>query len=615
MGFAKDGNLYVPVIETLRPFGLHDVPHFRSHRDDSWRQEHYEWAEELKEHRRKLHALCEKDKDAQQDELELCAADRAYWATMWVNIEESRKLTGRDKGIHGNIPFTPFWYQIYMWDWMDEIIFNDEWPDDGFISKSRGLGISWAGMIYATHGWLFDHPFDPFFTSRVEDLVDKPNNKHALFYKFDYILQRLPGWMAPRLRKKIEHTHLNRLNPWNGNTLIGAATTKVAGVAGRGTFSWADETARVKEYALMHEALTGTTEHRIGCTTETWEFQTEWWDEWHAAYAIDSRSVIQLEWWFKPSWDKEWEKRERRRFAKNPEKFDQEYGRDPAAASSNLVYPFAKDAPIRRGRGYEREEDVLVGMDPGRKDLCAIAVCQPEYTAEGTKLIWVESFERSTMPAELYAHYLTGEPPRQGKEGEPADLCWGITTPRDHDAMAFFRQIPWERMMFFGDPAGYAQETATGKSVYQIIAVKSYELRMRQWERWSKGDLRGAPKWVRDRINAGKPLPEPDGVYFAVRWDKRDFESRRNAHREVLQKSEFADTAGAERIRQAHSQHRFNKSGTKHEHTDASNLVSACEFIATAVAVDLHRREEVDEETGYSTERPMIFDLAMEAVT
>lgn len=599
-----DSGLYVPRIVGLPP-GLDVVPHPKSGQGDQWRREHFEWVDEVAEYRKRLRRACARDQDAQQDELKLCANSVAYWAAMWVHVEESRHLRGRAKGRLGRIAIAPYWYQVSMWDWMDKIIFDDDWPDDGFISKSRTTGVSWGGVIHTQHGWLFKYPFDVIYTSRVEDLVDKPLSKTSLFYKFDYIQSLLPAFMAPRQVPKVNRQHLLIQNDWNGNVVEGWSATKQSGVGGRGTYCWMDELARAKYARAMHEAMHGTAEHIVACSTETREVSDEWEQLWHAARDEDSRSVFELEYWYKPEYDKEWEARERKRWVNNPGGFEREYGRDPAGGATDLVYPFARDIKIVPGLGYDRDEDVLVSIDPGRRDACATVIAQPDYSGPETAIVWLDCYERTAMMSDFYAHIYTGEEP------DAADPYYGLFNNRDFEYLRMFRDFPWDRLQWFGDPAG-KQQTITGQSFYHQLGVKTAQLRERQYARW-RLDPTDAPKWVRDRIAAQRPIPLPYGIVVVYDWDRRDFESRRNALRAVIKQSKGADRGGVRRIIEAMAKQRFNLSGLGHQHGESSNVVAACEYLAQAVSIDLQKVEAVDDQE-IAVEGSAIYDLAMEAV-
>src|SRR5262245_59068818 len=159
MPYRADGS-YEPTIPGLPP-ELERVPAYRSRSDAAWRGEYPEWHRAVLEFRRERQATCHEDPEARSDELILCANSPNYFATVWGTVQESRHGKGERRRRVGAIPYVPYAYQVQYVDWKHEIIFNEEWPDDGFVSKSRGVGITWAEVIDASHGWLFYEAWDP----------------------------------------------------------------------------------------------------------------------------------------------------------------------------------------------------------------------------------------------------------------------------------------------------------------------------------------------------------------------------------------------------------------------------------------------------------------------
>lgn len=127
------------------------------------------------------------------------------------------------------------------WDWQDEAI--DElygYMRDGGkvqIKKSREVGGTWIILGCGLALWLFTPMNTGLVTSRKEELVDKKGNPVTLYWKLDFMLNRLPGWGIPEFNRTDRHLE----NKWNGSVISGEATTIDAGRGDRRDWAFCDE--------------------------------------------------------------------------------------------------------------------------------------------------------------------------------------------------------------------------------------------------------------------------------------------------------------------------------------------------------------------------------------
>lgn len=89
------------------------------------------------------------------------------------------------------------------------------------IKKSRDMGASWMLCTLFEWRWHFRDGQSFLLVSRNEDYVDKPGNSKCLFWKIDYLLKNLPGWLLPRFTR----TNLRLTNDENGSAIDGESTT------------------------------------------------------------------------------------------------------------------------------------------------------------------------------------------------------------------------------------------------------------------------------------------------------------------------------------------------------------------------------------------------------
>lgn len=110
------------------------------------------------------------------------------------------------------------------------------------VEKSRQMGASWLFALVIQYCWLFKQGQNFLMLSRSDEYVDRSNEPKSLFYKLDFINNNLPKWMLPAGWDKRKHRLVKRLvNPANGNTIVGEATTEDSGRGGTFTAVLHDE--------------------------------------------------------------------------------------------------------------------------------------------------------------------------------------------------------------------------------------------------------------------------------------------------------------------------------------------------------------------------------------
>ena len=120
-------------------------------------------------------------------------------------------------------------------------------------TKSRDMGASWMLDAVVLWMWLYRKNGVFLVVSRIAELVDSENSD-SLFWKIDFILDRLPSWLKPA---KHVRRDMHFGNPETGSAINGVATTKGVGVGGRCTAMLVDEFSRIP-VAEANEILQGT---------------------------------------------------------------------------------------------------------------------------------------------------------------------------------------------------------------------------------------------------------------------------------------------------------------------------------------------------------------------
>lgn len=195
-----------------------------------------------------------------------------------------------DRGKKGNLPFI-------TWDWQDKNImqFNHSMLHGGKyqIKKSRDVGATWIILGCGLNLWLFTPNIMGLVTSRKEELVDKKGNPDCLYWKLDYMIERLPDWVIPDYHRAERHLE----NKWNGSVIDGEATVESVGKGGRRTWAFCDEFPAVKhsDAEAIERALTDTAGCRLFLGTS--EYQSHPFSKMGRQEGVEK---IALGWWLHP---------------------------------------------------------------------------------------------------------------------------------------------------------------------------------------------------------------------------------------------------------------------------------------------------------------------------
>ncbi len=163
-----------------------------------------------------------------------CRADFFFWLNTFVWTINQKRPQPRKK-----LPFISYPYQDKGFD---VILDSLEQAFDVSVEKSRQMGASWMFDVVIDWCWLYRRGQNFLLLSRSDEYVDRSNEPKSLFWKLDYIHTHLPMWMMPPGWDRKKHRLVKRIiNPANGNTMVGEATTEDSGRGGTFTAVLLDE--------------------------------------------------------------------------------------------------------------------------------------------------------------------------------------------------------------------------------------------------------------------------------------------------------------------------------------------------------------------------------------
>jgi hypothetical protein len=535
-----------------------------------WRDEWYAWRDRLIKHRRDARIRCDEEHPNHREhrlvERIRCQRDPAYFLAVWGWIHEPRPKTRGS----GELAFTPYAFQVELLRWIEQQMaaapgLGSE--GDGLVSKSRDMGATWLFCAYVLHGWLFKKPFNANLISRKEDLVDKPLWPDAMFYKIDYLHDRLPEWLRPPgYVAKLHRFKMTMHNPSNGNVISGESTTTQSGRGGRYTLGLVDEAAFVDDLNLVAGTLVNSTDHLFLVSSESNEKGEDFKER---RLYMPRQSVRELDWWLHPDHDEQWYAWQKER-APTPEGFAREVERNPDAGFGEKVYPGSEsivtgDFPYEPGMSYD------FSIDPGYDDETAFHLIALDPRT-GRHRVFASYMNKHQEP-EFYAHVLAGV-----YADEYDFRSYGVFDT--DELMRLTATLPLPTLLC-GDP--YGGNKVTGRdSWYTKFELAYYRLRQSQ--------MPTGPKAVRKNFLT----------------EARTYQGRRTAFMSLLRVMDFDANPGVERALHSIQTYRFETIDRPRQseqltpkHTVASHPVTAFEY--WAVNQEMTRIVNVRDLTPYKS--------------
>lgn len=105
---------------------------------------------------------------------------------------------------HADCPHRPF----VLWEFQEDAarsLLGSIGKKDRLIEKSRDMGATWVCLSVFLWRWMFRKGQAFLIGSRKQDYVDAPGDPTCLFWKMDYFLEKLPGWLRPNMTRTAMH--------------------------------------------------------------------------------------------------------------------------------------------------------------------------------------------------------------------------------------------------------------------------------------------------------------------------------------------------------------------------------------------------------------------------
>lgn len=324
----------------------------------------------------------------------------------------------------------------------------------GLVDKARDVGFSFTTIGWIVWHWLFDDGFNAKIGSRKEEYVDKKGDPDCLFYKAEYMLNRLPNWLLPPgfdMAKNRRFMMIDR--PDKPNTISGESANPDFGRAGRQSFVLMDEFgfwpwARPSWEACgesAHFRLAGTTPPPSGTGSHAYKLR---------AGQSGRVEVFTFDYTAVPWKDSRWIQQAKE--GKSEDEFKREVMRSYQGSTSSRVYAKEWYLVKRDDRlTYNPDLPLYVSMDFGYDGLAII------WWQKNHKTNWnyvIDAYWNKNQPIDFYLPFISGTI-GQGYKYE----TWELKLIAKHKE--------WKRpTAYFGDPDVKKRSLETGRSLRDYLS-------------------------------------------------------------------------------------------------------------------------------------------------
>lgn len=295
--------------------------------NEMWR----EWVPEVMAHRatvaRETTEKWRGQQAAREAEALRVKQDGRYWLSTYGAIYEAKDqdqpgeeddwvTEDPEKASGWVLPFVPYLFQLYYWDWQMKAFRTRGAKGDTAVVKTRQMGMSNMACAIFNWAWMVRKPFQGRLLSRKEELVDETNNPDSLFWKLKLQLSAQPEWLlqafAPGFDWRRDYMQASLTNPANFNHLAGESTNATAGRGGTATAILLDEYAFMRGGAGIWTATRPSTYHRIAISTVHMKFGPHFYNLIHSP-AESQPAIMTIPYWLHPDHGDAWLEQERLR--------------------------------------------------------------------------------------------------------------------------------------------------------------------------------------------------------------------------------------------------------------------------------------------------------------
>jgi hypothetical protein len=364
------------------------------------------------------------EQEQRQKEDSKCKEDIAYFASTLKTFDP--RTSKKD------LKFELYPFQI---DYANKLIEKIKTGEDGFVEKSRDMGVSWVTLLVIYWFWKFNKDFQCLLGSRKEEYVDDWTMK-SLFPKIEYFIKCDPT--PPNYERK----YMQLINKDNGSVIQGESANANFSRAGRYNVIFFDEFPFWPFQQSSWESAGDATPCRLAVGTPSPQ----------PTYAKSLRNsgiveVITLHWTLHPKKDQVWYEKEKGR--RTAEETARELDINWEGSLEGIVFPEHVNCVFGK-YPYIPEWPLYVSWDFG---LDGTAIGWWQKNPQTGKWRRIESYFKTNKPIHYFLPFF-GHPIEAGM----------LYTQSDLDLISKVKD--YQKASHFGDPD-------VGKRSYQTKEMTS----------------------------------------------------------------------------------------------------------------------------------------------
>lgn len=430
-----------------------------------------------------LNEECEKDIHLRATALQQCKNDKIFWFDNFTYTYDPRIVPSTR-------PFILYPKQIKFIKWLDELLERSRRGEkvNAIGDKPRDVGATFVVMGWCLRYYLFDD-FVARVGSRKEDYVDKRGETDTLFYKLDYIMERLPGWMKPDDWKK-HRSYLMFGSPVSENAVSGESANPNFGRGGRKSITVFDEFGFWQWAKSSWESSGESTNFRLAVSTppETGR------DSHFYKLSVGMKGKVEkfeFDWTDVPKRDEKWLAQQKA--TKSEGEFQREVLKSFEGTVEGKVYALDFRFARLNEVDYIPELPLFTSWDFGL-DTTAILWLQKDLATNRVHI--VDSYHNSNKPIDFYVPFIKG------------DIESGVHKYSHGDLETIERHRNWKSATHYGDPDVKKRSLGTMLSTKDILKNKGIYIQTHDRDATDHKSIRERTKMLFRRLDINEERNE-----------------------------------------------------------------------------------------------------------
>jgi len=357
------------------------------------------------------------------------------------------------------------------------------------VDKPRDVGATFTFMGWVLHKYLFGK-FNARVGSRKEDYVDKKGEPDSLFYKLDYMLERLPSWM----RGENDRTHMMLGKKGSENQVSGESANPDFSRGGRKSVILFDEIAFWEWAQSSWESSGESTNLRVALSTPPKTGK----DSFFYKLLTGTKGKVEkfsFDWTDVPKKDEGWLKVAKE--TKSDEEFAREVLKSFEGTTEGKVYALTlRLATISDEYDYDPTMPLFVSWDFGL-DQVAMIWLQKDIKTNRVRII--DTYHNSDKEIDFFVPFVTGQ------------IESGIHEYTQYELDIIKRHSQWSKTVtHMGDPDVKKRNLVKKTSVKQTLESKGIYVQSKPWGGREWKDFRDKTQMLIRRLD----IHETRNEYF-----------------------------------------------------------------------------------------------------